>query len=163
GLAAAAETKLQHPVAEALRIKAKEFAVNIPPCKEAQYRVGLGVEAQVNGYYLHVGNERFMRQSDICVRKTANDRSTLDDEGYSGVYVEIGGGGAGVGLYWDELGEEGRSVLHRLRSRGVKNRVMWRGDTGVVGGGVGRGLGPPRHFADMLPADKADAIAELQR
>jgi len=67
GLAAAAETKLQHPVAEALRIKAQELAVNIPPCDETQYRVGLGVEGQVNGYYLHVGNERFMRQSDICV------------------------------------------------------------------------------------------------
>jgi cation transport ATPase len=47
GLAAAAETKLQHPVAEALRSKAKELAVNIPPCHETQYRIGLGVEGQV--------------------------------------------------------------------------------------------------------------------
>src|SRR5262245_4385369 len=75
GLAAAAEVQLKHPVAEALRTKAKELAVNIPPCEESTYRLGLGVEGQVNGYYLHVGNERFMRQSDICVRKTAIDRS----------------------------------------------------------------------------------------
>ena len=63
GLAAAAETQLQHPVAQALRTKAKELAVNIPPCDETQYRIGLGVEGQVNGYYLHVGNERFMQRS----------------------------------------------------------------------------------------------------
>src|SRR6516162_1838219 len=42
GLAAAAETQLQHPVAQALRTKAKELAVNIPPCDETQYRLGLG-------------------------------------------------------------------------------------------------------------------------
>jgi len=163
GLAAAAETKLQHPVAEALRIKAQEFAVNIPPCEEAQYRVGLGVEGQVNGYYLHVGNERFMRQSDICVRKTANDRCALDEQGYSCVYIAIDGAVAGMVPYSDEVRAESRSVLHRLRSMGVKNSVMLTGDNAVVARAVGRRLGLTRHFSDMLPADKADAIQELQR
>jgi Cu2+-exporting ATPase len=163
GLAAAAETKLQHPVAEALRIKAQEFAVNIPPCDEMQYRVGLGVEGQVNGYYLHVGNERFMRQSDICVHKTANDRCALDEQGYSCVYIAVDGAVAGMVPYSDEIRAESRSVLHRLRSMGVKNSVMLTGDNAVVARAVGRRLGLTRHFSDMLPADKADAIAELQR
>src|SRR5580698_2150752 len=48
GLAAAAETRLKHPVAEALRNKARELRVNIPVCDETQYRLGLGVEGQVN-------------------------------------------------------------------------------------------------------------------
>ena len=163
GLAAAAETKLQHPVAEALRVKAKEFAVNIPPCEEARYRVGLGVEGQVNGYYLHVGNERFMRQSDICVSKTANDRCALDEQGYSCVYIAVDGELAGIVPYSDEIRAESRSVLHRLRSMGVKNSVMLTGDNAVVARAVGRRLGLTRHFSDMLPADKADAIQELQR
>jgi Cu2+-exporting ATPase len=163
GLAAAAETKLQHPVAEALRIKAQELAVNIPPCEEARYRVGLGVEGQVNGYYLHVGNERFMRQSDICVSKTANDRCALDEQGYSCVYIAVDGALAGIVPYSDEIRAESRSVLHRLRSMGVKNSVMLTGDNAVVARAVGRQLGLTRHFSDMLPADKADAIQELQR
>jgi heavy metal translocating P-type ATPase len=163
GLAAAAETKLQHPVAEALRIKAQELAVNIPPCDEARYRVGLGVEGQVNGYYLHVGNERFMRQSDICVSKTANDRCALDEQGYSCVYIAVDGAVAGMVPYSDEIRAESRSVLHRLRNMGVKNSVMLTGDNAVVARAVGRRLGLTRHFSDMLPADKADAIQELQR
>jgi len=61
GLAAAAESRLQHPVAEALRARAKELQVNLPVCDETQYQIGLGVEGQVNGYYMHVGNERFGR------------------------------------------------------------------------------------------------------
>src|SRR5262249_47627955 len=140
GLAAAAETKLRHPVAEALRIKAQELAVNIPPCDEAQYRSGLGVEGQVNGYYLHVGNERFMRQSDICVRKTATDRSALDERGYSCVYIAVDGVVAGMVPYADEVRAESRSVLHRLRGIGVKNSVMLTGDNAVVPRALGRRL-----------------------
>ncbi|MBV9461848.1 MAG: HAD-IC family P-type ATPase, partial [Bradyrhizobium sp.] len=72
GLAAAAETKLHHPVAEALRTRARQLRVNIPECNETTYRLGLGVEGQVNGYYLHVGNERFMRQSNIATAEAAS-------------------------------------------------------------------------------------------
>jgi Cu2+-exporting ATPase len=130
---------------------------------ETKYRVGLGVEGQVNGYYLHVGNERFMRQSDICVRRTANDRCALDEQGYSCVYIAVDGAVAGMVPYSDEIRAESRSVLHRLRSMGVKNSVMLTGDNAVVARAVGRRLSLTRHFSDMLPADKADAIAELQR
>src|SRR5208337_3496747 len=96
GLAAAAESRLQHPVAEALRHRARELQVNIPPCDETQYRIGLGVEGQVNGYYLHVGNERFMRQSGIEIEKTIADRSSLDEQGYSSLYVALDGEVAGL-------------------------------------------------------------------
>ncbi|MGA9892547.1 MAG: hypothetical protein WBQ55_09350 [Xanthobacteraceae bacterium] len=58
-------TSAGHPVANALRIKAQEIGANIPYCEETKYRIGLGVEGQVNGYYMHVGNERFLRQANI--------------------------------------------------------------------------------------------------
>ncbi len=163
GLAAAAETKLRHPVAEALRSKAKELAANIPECDETQYRLGLGVEGQVNGYYLHVGNERFMRQSEIAVNKAAADRAALDEQGYSCLFIAIDGAIAGLVPYSDEIRPESRSVLERLRAMGVKNSVMLTGDNAVVARAVGHRLGLTRCFADMLPADKAVAIQELQR
>ena len=59
-------------------MKAHELGADIPYCEETKYRIGLGVEGQVNGYYLHVGNERFMRQSNINVRRAEFDRSALD-------------------------------------------------------------------------------------
>ena len=43
GLAAAAETKLKHPVAEALRIKARDIRANVPHCEETRFDLGLGV------------------------------------------------------------------------------------------------------------------------
>lgn len=163
GLAAAAETKLQHPVAEALRTRARQLAVNIPPCNETTYRLGLGVEGQVNGYYVHVGNQRFMRQSQIAVDASALDRAALDERGYSSLYIAVDGKLAGLVPYSDEIREESRSVIQRLHALGVKNSIMLTGDNAVVARAVCENLGLTEHFADMLPADKADVIQQLQR
>ena len=163
GLAAAAETKLTHPVANALRAKAQDLGANIPYCEETKYRIGLGVEGQVNGYYLHVGNERFMRQSDIKVDCALSDRASLDEQGYSCLYVAVDGALAGLVPYSDRIRPESRDVIRRLHESGIKNTVMLTGDNSVVAKAVGQRLGLSRQFADMLPADKADVIQQFQR
>jgi len=163
GLAAAAETRLQHPVAEALRSRARELRCNIPPCDETEYKAGLGVEGRVNGYYLHVGNERFMRESNIVIQRTRSDRAAFDEQGCSCVYVAVDGEIAGLVPYADQIRPESRPVLQRLHELGVKNSIMLTGDNAVVARAVGRRLGLTHQFADMLPADKAEVIRELQR
>jgi Cu2+-exporting ATPase len=163
GLAAAAETRLKHPVAEALRVKAHELGANIPYCEETKYRIGLGVEGQVNGYYLHVGNERFMRQSSINVRPAETDRSALDQQGYSCIYVAVDGTLAGLVPFTDQIRPESREVIERLHAMGIRNSVMLTGDNAVVARAVCRRLGLSHHFAEMLPADKAEVIQRYQR
>jgi heavy metal translocating P-type ATPase len=163
GLAAAAETRLQHPVAEALRVRARELAVNVPACDETKYRIGLGVEGQVNGYYMHVGNERFMRQSDIRVNAAALDRGALDEKGYSCLYIAVDGKLAGLVPFSDEIRAESRPVIQQLHAMGVRNTVMLTGDNAVVARAVCNEIGLTRHFADMLPADKAEIIQQMQR
>ena len=163
GLAAAAETRLKHPVAEALRVKARELGANIPECEETKYRIGLGVEGQVNGYYLHVGNERFLRQANINVRPAESDRSALDQQGYSCIYVAVDGTLAGLIPFTDQIRPESREVIERLHAMGIRNSVMLTGDNAVVARAVCRRLGLSHQFADMLPADKAEVIQRYQR
>ena len=163
GLAAAAETRLQHPVAEALRSRARELGANIPECDETKYRIGLGVEGQVNGYYLHVGNERFMRQSDINIGAAGRDRAVLDEQGYSSIYVAVDGALAGLIPYADKIRPESRTIIQRLHRMGIRNSVMLTGDSAVVARAVGKRLGLSRQFAEMLPADKAEVIQQFQR
>ncbi|SJZ53813.1 Cu2+-exporting ATPase [Enhydrobacter aerosaccus] len=163
GLAAAAETRLHHPVAEALRSRARELAVNIPECDETEYRVGLGVEGQVNGYYMHVGSERFMRHSGIDVGPALAARATLDHNGQSALYVAVDGKLGGLVSYADKIRPESREVVARLHDMGIRNTVMLTGDNAVVARAVGGRLGLTRVIADMMPADKAGVIQELQR
>jgi len=162
GLAAAAESRLQHPVADALRRKASALDIAIPICAEPRYSVGLGVEGEVDGHYIHVGNERFMRQNDVRVDEAGNDRRSLEERGYSCLYVATDGQLAGLVPYADQVREESRSIIRRLTTLGVKNTIMLTGDNGVVARAVSERLGLAGYFADMLPADKAEIIQSLQ-
>ena len=163
GLAAAAESRLTHPVAEALRRKAFEVGGEIPPCEETQYRLGLGVEGYVDGVYVHVGNERFLRQSDIKVAAAANDRARMEMQGYSCLYVATDGKLAALAPYADQIRPEAPSIVERLYALGVKDAIMLTGDNAVVARAVGERIGLTRQYADMLPADKAGIVQKLQR
>jgi heavy metal translocating P-type ATPase len=162
-LAVAAETRLKHPVANAIRARASERALEIPPCDEIRYHVGLGVEGQVNGYYMHVGSERFLRQHDIHCDHARADRAAAEARGESCIHVAIDGNLAGLIAYEDEIRPESAGVIRTLHDMGVRNTIMLTGDNGTVASAVRRRLGLTGHFADLLPADKVEAIQSLQR
>ena len=162
-VAVAAETNFTHPVAAALRAKVAEYDVQIPPVDGVQYRVGLGVEGRVNGYYVHVGSERFLRQNDIRLDQGASERVAMEDRGCSTLFVAVDGQLAGVIAYEDRIRDESRAVIAALHGMGVAETIMLTGDKDRVAGAVRRRLGLTRHIAEMMPADKAEAIQELQR
>jgi Cu2+-exporting ATPase len=162
-LAVAAETRLKHPVADAIRIRARELALDIPPCDEARFHVGMGVEGQVNGYYVHVGSERFMRQGGIDVDCAATDRAGFDVRGESCMYVAVDGKLGGLIAYADQIRPESAEVIRALHGMGVAETIMLTGDNAAVASAVCQRLGLSGHRANMLPADKADAVQELQR
>jgi heavy metal translocating P-type ATPase len=162
-LAVAAETRLNHPVAEALRAKARERSLQIPHCEETDYKVGLGVQGQVNGNYVHVGSERFLRQSDIKVDQVAGDRAACDHRGLSCLYVAVDGQLAGIIAYEDQIRPESRSVIQSLHRMGIRDTIMLTGDNTAVARAVGRRLGLTRQIAEMMPTDKAKVVQELQR
>ena len=91
GLAVGAESRLQHPVAEALRKRAHDRGISMPLCDAPDYKVGLGVQGQVNGHYVHLGSERFLRASEIRVQQADRDRAALDERGYSCLYMAVDG------------------------------------------------------------------------
>jgi heavy metal translocating P-type ATPase len=162
-LAVAAETRLQHPVAEALRVKSRELQLALPPCDETEYRIGLGVEGRVNGYYMHVGSERFLRQNDIRIDHIAAERSAIDEGGCSCLYVAIDGELAGLIAYEDRIRPESREIVQTLHGMGIRDTIMLTGDNAVVANAVCKRVGLTRQVANMMPADKAEVIMQLQR
>lgn len=162
-LAAAAETRLQHPVAEALREHALAVGQEVPACDEAEYHIGLGVEGKVGPIYLHVGSERFMREQGIAVEQALADRARIDELGCSCLYVAIEGRLAGLIAYEDRIRPEARAVIERLHAMGVTETVMLTGDNATVAAAVAARLGIRRQVANLMPADKADIIRQMQR
>ncbi len=163
GLAVGAESRLQHPVAEALRGRARDLGVTVPLCDAPDYKVGLGVQGQVNGHYVHIGSERFLTGSQIRVTQATADRAALDERGYSCLYMAVDGELAGLIPYADKLRPESHDVVRALHGLGVRNTVMLTGDNATVARAVGARIGVTRQFSDMMPADKAEVIASLRK
>lgn len=163
GLAAAAESRLQHPVAEALRRRANDLAVPIPLCDEPDYTIGMGVEGVVDDRFIHIGNRRFMDRSGIAVNIAASDRLRMEEAGFSCLYLAVDGELVALVPYADQIRPESYGCIRRLHALGVKNTVMLTGDNPVVARAVSRQLGIDSFVADMLPGDKADVVQELQR
>ena len=161
-LAVAAETRLQHPVADALREHASEIGLEVPACEETSYHIGLGVEGHVGPAYLQVGSERFMRERDIATEHAAAARARIDELGCSCLYVSIDGRLAGLIAYEDRIRPEARDVIAKLHAMGIRETVMLTGDNPVVAAAVAARLGISRQVADLMPADKADIIRQMQ-
>jgi heavy metal translocating P-type ATPase len=162
-LAAAVQTRLQHPLAAALRARAEELGVDIPVCADRKYEIGLGVEGRADGRHVLVGSDRFMQLRDIDIGAAADDRPALDDQGYSCLYIAVDGKLAGLAPYSDKIRSESREIIQHLHAIGIRNTVLLTGDNGAVARAVGARLGLTRVFAEMLPADKAEVIQSFQR
>ncbi len=162
-LAAAAEARLQHPVAEAIRARTEHDEIEVPDCNEVNYRIGFGVEAQVNGYHLHLGSERFLRENSIATKKASSDQHLLNENGCSSLLLAIDGQLVGLIPYSDRVRPESRDVVGILHNLKIKDTIMLTGDNGTVARAVATRLGLSRHVADTLPADKAEYVQQLRR
>jgi Cu2+-exporting ATPase len=162
GLAAAAEARLQHPVAEAIRVRTTEDKIEVPECQEVQYRVGYGVEARIDGFYLHLGSERFLRRESIDTSMALRDQRELNEQGCSSLMLAIDGKVAGLIPYADKVRPESHDVIQRLHNLGVRNTIMLTGDNGTVAKAVSGRLGLSRFMADMLPSQKSDYVQALR-
>lgn len=161
-LAAASEERLKHPVAKALVAKALTQQIEIPPRIESEFRIGLGVEARINGYYVHIGNSRYFRAKDIRYGQSSRRVAQFDRMGWSTLLFAVNGELKGLIPYADEVRQESRDIIRVLHKRGIRNTVMLTGDNASVAAAVGSRLGIDRIFADTMPSDKAEIVRQLQ-
>ncbi len=161
-LAAASEARLKHPVAKAIVTKAHAERIRIPERLESDFRIGLGVEARVNGYFVHVGSARYFRSKDIRLGQSSRRVARFDRKGWSTLLFAVNGELKGLIPYADEVRPESADIVRILHRRGIRNTVMLTGDNSNVAAAVARRIGIDRVYADTMPADKAEIVKQLQ-
>jgi Cu2+-exporting ATPase len=161
-LAAAAEARLKHPLALAVLERAGQTGVRVPERSESKYHLGLGVQVQVNGYRVDVGSERFMREMNVRLDAARGDLRSLNESGRSALLLAVDRKLTGLIPYADIIRPESVAVIKTLHDRGVENVLMLTGDNSTVAGAVARQLGVDSYFSEVLPAEKAEIVQQLQ-
>jgi heavy metal translocating P-type ATPase len=161
-LAAAAEARHRHPVALAVIARARALLIAPPPRTQARFRIGRGVEAQVDGHEVCVGSERFLNEKGVSLRIARADLRRDSAAGCSTLLLAVDGELAGALPYADELRPEMSAVLEALRARRIREIAMITGDNAGVARAVAERLGIDRFFAGVLPQDKAELVGQFR-
>jgi Cu2+-exporting ATPase len=162
-VAAAAEERLTHPMAQAIVRAARMRGIEVPERETSDYAIGLGVEATVSGMSVLVGCHRFMASQGITMRRAQWDLRRIDDAAASPIFVAVDGDLLGILVCSDPLRPEAPEVVRALRERGVKEIVMLTGDHPAVAKTAAEALGITRYIADAFPEQKSDFVQSLQQ
>ena len=158
GLAAAAESESEHPLAGAIRERAEADGVSVPAASDVTSAPALGVSAQVDGHEIRVGGPRLLEEAGAAELEEA---PAWREEGAIVLHVLRDGEAVGALKLADAVRQESREAIDALHARDIQV-VMITGDAQNVAEHVGAELGIDRIFAGVRPEDKASRVAALQ-
>ena len=161
-LVAAAEGDSEHPLAEAIVKAASTRGLQVPRPEAFEAVPGHGLLASVDGHRLAVGNARLLEREGISRDGLGARSDELAGQGRTSVQVAIDDKAAAVIAIADAPRETAAAAISALRALGVRP-VMLSGDSGATAQRVAAELGIDEVIAEVLPADKAAKVAELQR
>jgi P-type Cu2+ transporter len=161
-LVAAAERDSEHPLAEAIVKAATERGLQTPRTEAFEAVPGHGLLAVVEGRRLAVGNARLLERERISRDGLAAHAEELAGQGRTTVQVAVDGNAAAVIAIADAPRETAAEAITALRELGVRP-VMLSGDSRATAERIAAELGIDEVIAEVLPADKAAKVAELQQ
>ena len=161
-LTAAVERESEHPLAQAIAAHAAAREVTRLVATDFRNVPGHGATATVSGRRVLVGNHRLMESEGVDLGDLAESRDHLAAEGRTAVMIAVDGQGTGVIALADAPRETAAAAVSALHEAGIEV-VMLTGDNQATAERIAGRLGIDTVIAEVLPGDKADKVAELQR
>lgn len=155
--AAAADRRSGHPLAKAVVRAADEERVMTPEATDFEVFHGRGVKAMIDGKAVFVGNAALLQENGVELPAGKTE--------VAGTVIHVALDGRSIGFLRlrDRIRPGAKETVARLKATGVKKIVMLTGDNAATGRSIATELGVDEVRAELLPADKAAVIAELQR
>ena len=164
-LAAAAEARQQHPIAEAIRRYAVHRGVSVPDADfgSEAYSIGIGLRAAVDQREVLVGGRRLMERHGISSEPATSILERHRELGASSIFVAIEGRLEAVIGYADEPRPESAAVVRALKANGRREIILMSGDARGPVDAVAKAIGVDRALFELLPEEKAAHVRALQR
>jgi Cu2+-exporting ATPase len=161
-LVAGAESDSEHPLAQAIVAAARRRNLTPAPARSFEAVPGHGALAEVDGRRLAIGNHRLLERENVRLDGLAAEAERLAGEGRTTVSVAVDGRAAAVIAIADAPRDTAAEAVRTLKELGVSS-VMLSGDARATAERIAAQVGIDEVIAEVLPADKAAKVAELQR
>jgi Cu+-exporting ATPase len=159
---ASVEQGSEHPLAEAIVNAANDRNIELIKAERFMAIEGRGVEAEVDGQQVILGNQRLMQERKIDVEAILDRATALTHKAQTPMFVAVGGNAIGIVSVADAIKSDSQEAIRRLHDLGLKV-VMLTGDNEATANAVATQVGLDEVFAEVLPQDKAEMVAGLQQ
>ena len=160
-LAAALESRSEHPLAKAVLADAEAKAITSPEVTDFAALPGNGLTAKLAGMDIYAGNAAFIQTKLTLPAALAQQAEKLATEGKTPLFF---GGAArllGVIAVADTIKEDSPEAIRQLQNMGIRV-VMLTGDNQRTADAIGRQAGVDEVIAGVLPDGKEAVIRQLQ-
>jgi Cu2+-exporting ATPase len=161
--AAAAEQRLDHPIAHAIVNKAQQKKLVLPEVYQSHYDLGLGISIHTDQHRISVGSQRFIAQISQKLKlpdKIATAMQTSLKNTF--ILIAIDHKVEGVLELQPPLRPEVPDLIHTLRQGNFKQLSIVSGDQAAPTEQLTDLLGLDQAYSEVLPQDKAALIQRLQ-
>ena len=160
-LAASAEIGSEHPLGEAVIRRAREEALSLEAPKNFQALPGQGIQAEINGSRVLLGNQEFMEIHGLHMDGLDAKAEELSAQGKTVMFVAAEGHLRGMIGVADTLKPEAAATVSQLKQLGLEV-IMLTGDSHRTAQAVAKKLAVDRVMAEVLPQGKTSLIKALQ-
>ena len=157
--AAAVEQGSDHPLAQAILRRAEKLTVAAPTDFESLD--GMGARAETAAGTVFLGNRLLMDTQKLSLGTLEPEVTRLQGDGRTVVHVSQAGSVIGLIAIADAIRPTSKAAVAKLRESGIEV-VMLTGDNAATAKRIAADLGIGTVLADVLPAQKADKVKELQ-
>lgn len=160
-LAAALESRSEHPLAKAILADAEAKAITPPEVTDFAALPGNGLTAKLDGMDIYAGNAAFIQTKLTLPAALAQQAEKLASEGKTPLFFGGAGRLLGVIAVADTIKEDSPEAIRQLQNMGIRV-VMLTGDNQRTADAIGRQAGVDEVIAGVLPDGKEAVIRQLQ-
>jgi Cu+-exporting ATPase len=160
-LAASVEKGSEHPLGEAIWAEATRRGLALAEPASFKAEAGAGVEAEVDGRRVTVGNLRMMKEHDFFVNGLEREVDRLQAEAKTAMLVAVDGTVRGVIAVADTVKDGSREAIADMHRMGLKV-AMLTGDNGKTAEAIAKQVGIDLVLAEILPEGKSEEVKKLQ-
>ncbi len=160
-VAASAELRSEHPLAEAVLDEARRRELTISEPEQFEAKAGRGVTATVDGLGILVGTRAFLEEQGVETSSLADAAAHVESDAQTPLWVATERSVLGLIAVADALKEGSREAVRELQDAGLRV-VMLTGDREATARAIAAEVGITDVRAELLPEHKVAAIRELQ-
>lgn len=163
-LAASAERMADHPLARAIMEYAEQKGLAQWAVLHADPQKGLGLQAQVEGHRVLVGNARLMEGHNIVLPENVRaDLEQTQAEGMTAVLIAVDEVLCMLLGISDGIKPDASQSIQELKRAGIRHLVMLTGDNPTTAEAVAHKIGLEEFYGELLPQDKLEWIQSMRR